>query len=86
MSAEEEDPLMRSLRAISEREGFWGSPVNRSKPLKENNEGGDDSEDVKRKEREVFQLKNVYAIPLTPEGSEAMMQAINASLAKVSDN
>ncbi len=123
------DPLIRSLRAIAEREGLIlprsGGNSNTASPGRGNVAGGDakdglaglskavmdkligiataeqstSSEEkvsaLEQGEEEsgdeethaqgtVFELKNVYAVPMTKDGAEGVIRGIKASMAKVS--
>lgn len=62
----DEDPLMRSLRAIAEREGIFSSPTSKK-------------ELQPRSEREAWELRNVAAIPLNAAGAEAAIRPTETS-------
>jgi hypothetical protein len=84
---EESDPLIRGLRAIAEREGLL-SPDGRLNSYSPRNAGNADEEDPHGEEKDegqgvVYELRNVYAIPLNKEGAEGIIRSIHAATIKV---
>lgn len=87
---EESDPLIRGLRAIAEREGLL-SPDGRLNVYSPRRSQGNADEDEGLADEEkrdgqgtVYELRNVYAIPLNREGAEGIIKNIHAATAKVS--
>lgn len=87
---EESDPLIRGLRAIAEREGLLSpdgrlnaySP--RGTQMNADEEEGSVDEDKREGQGMVYELRNVYAIPINREGAEGIIRNIHAATVKVS--
>lgn len=89
---DESDQLMRGLRFIAEREGLL-SPNGR--PLYQSpNAGGEDRNDVDSEHEHdsetdgqgtAYEVRDVYAVPLTRKGAEAVIRVIQSNKAKVSN-
>jgi hypothetical protein len=89
------DPLIRGLRAIAEREGLL-SPDGRLNAYSprpttgvkhgnpdEDHERDEDDEEKDEGQGVVFELRNVYAVPLSKEGAEGIIRGIQAGINKV---
>ena len=86
---EESDPLIRGLRAIAEREGLL-SPDGRLNAYSPRVQQGNADEEEGAADDEqrdgqgmVYELRNVYAIPVNREGAEGIIRNIHAATAKV---
>jgi len=89
------DPLIRGLRAIAEREGLLSPDgrLNAYSPRSttgvkhgnpdEDHERNEDDEEKDEGQGVVFELRNVYAVPLNKEGAEGIIRGIQAGINKV---